>query len=147
MADFGSSRFSANGAGGLHPGTEWVILGVFEEVFQTHHYLAIKFDKGDKKTPIDGISLGLRRLFQAKTITRIVNNAEQDAATVAVPAGSLVDLIKEEVAKLGPGATNNQVREALNKVLPGRHLRIEEDCLYVDAYHKVKVWVRFDLID
>lgn len=146
MADFGSSRFSANGAGGLFPGTEWAILGVFEEVFQTHHYLAIKFDKGDKK-PIEGISLGLRRLYQAKTIRRIVNNAEQDAPTVAVPAGSLVDLIKEEVTKLGPGATNDQVREALNKVLPGKHLRIDEDCLYVDSFHKVKTWISFNLID
>jgi len=146
MADFGSSRFSANGAGGLGPGTEWTILGVFEDVFQTHHYLAIKFTT-DGKTPIDGVSLGLRRLYQAKTITRIVNNAEQEAPTVAVPAGSLVNLVKKEIAALGPGATNDQVREALNKVLPGKRLRIVEDCLYVDAFHKVKTWVRFDLID
>lgn len=145
MADFGSSRFNA--AGGLGPGTEWTILGVFEEVFQTHHYLTIKFDKGDKKTPIDGVSLGLRRIYQAKTVRRIVNNAEQEAATVAVPAGSLVDLIHEEVAKLGPSATNDQVREALNNVLPGKRFRITEDFLYVDAFHKVKTWVRFDLID
>lgn len=146
MADFGSSRFSANGAGGLGPGTEWTILGVFEEVFQTHHYLAIKFTT-DGKTAMAGISLGLRRLFQTKTIRRIVNNVEQDAATVASPSGSLVDLIKEEVAKLGPGATNDQVREALNKVLPGKHLRIDEDCLYVDSFHRVKTWVQFNLID
>lgn len=145
MADFGSSRFNA--LGGLVPGTEWTILGVFEDVFQTHHYLTIKFDKGDKKTPIDGISLGLRRLYQAKTVRRIVNNAEQEAATVATPAGSLVDLIHEEVAKLGPGATNDQVREALNKVLPGKHLRIGEDFLYVDAFHKVKTWIKYDLVD
>ncbi len=146
MADFGSSRFSANGAGGLNPGTEWTILGVFEEVFQTHHYLAIKFTT-DGQTAMAGISLGLRRLFQTKTIRRIVNNAEQDAATVASPSGSLVDLIKKEIAKLGPSATNDQVREALNTVLTGKHLRIDEDCLYVDSFHRVKPWVAFNFFD
>lgn len=145
MADFGSSRFNAAG-GSLRPDTEWLILGVFEEVFQTHHYLTIKFDKGDK-TPIDGVSLGLKRLYQPKTVRRIVNNAEQEAATVATPAGSLVNLIHEEVNKLGPSATNDQVRVALNKVLPGKHLYIGEDFLYVDAFHKVKTWVKYDLVD
>lgn len=146
MADFGSSRFSANGVGGLGPDTEWTILGVFEDVFQTHHYLAIKFTT-DGKTPIDRVSLGLRRLYQAKTVRRIVNNAEQEEATVATPAGSLVDRVKKEIAALGSAPTNDQVREALNKVLPGKHLRIVEDFRYVDAFHKVKTWVRFDLID
>lgn len=145
MADFSSSRFTAAGSV-LYPGSEWTILGVFEEVFQTHHYLAIKFTK-DGTNPIDGVSLGLRRLYQAKTIRRIVNNAEQEAATVAVPGGSLVNLVKNEVAKLGPNATNGQVQKALNEVLPGKRVRIVEDCLYVDTFHKIKTWVRFEIID
>ena len=143
MADFGSSRFSA---GGLYPGFEAKILKVSQESYQSHPFLAILFDDGTGHR-MEGVSLSLRRLYQAKTVRRIVNNAEQDAATVATPTGSLVDLIKEEVNKLGPGATNDQVREALNKVLPGKICRIDTDFEYVDSFHKVKIWFRYDLRD
>ena len=143
MADFGSKRFSA---AGLYPGFEAKILKVSQESYQSHPFLAILFNDGTGH-PIDGLSLGLRRLYQAKTVRRIVNNAEQEAATVATPAGSLVDLIKKEVANLGPGATNDQVREALDKVLPGKICRIGTDFEYVDSFHKVKVWFKYDLVD
>jgi hypothetical protein len=142
---FSSNHFTATDSV-LYPDSEWTILGVFEYIFQTHHYLAIKFTK-DGKNPIDGLSLGLRSLYQAKTIHRIVNNAEQEEATVAVPGGSLVDLVKSEIAKLGPNATNGQVQKALNEVLPGKRVRFIEDCPYIDAFHKVKTWFRYDIID
>lgn len=144
MADFGSKRFSATG---FVPGFEGTILRVSQESYQSHPFLAILFDDGNGQ-PIEGLSLGLRRLYQAKTVRRIVNNAEQEAATVATPAGSLVDLVHEEVSKLGPNATNDQVREALNKVFENKkHIRIDTDFEYVDSFHKVKTWFRYDLID
>lgn len=143
MADFGSSRFSA---AGLYPGFEAKILQTSQESYQSHPFLAILFDDGTGHR-MDGVSLSIKRLYQAKTVRRIVNNAEQEAATVATPSGSLVDRVKEEVAKLGPGATNDQVREALTKVLAGKICRIDTDFEYVDSFHKVKVWFKYDLRD
>jgi hypothetical protein len=142
MADFGSKRFSATG---LYPGFEAKILKVSQESYQSHPFLAILFNDGNDR-PMEGISLSLRRLYQAKTVRRIVNNAEQEAATVATPSGSLVDRVKEKVTTLGPGATNDQVREALNTVLPGKTIRIDTDFEYVDSFHKVKVWFKYDLL-
>ena len=143
MADFGSQRFSA---AGLYPGFEAKILSVSQESYQSHPFLAILFDDGTGHR-MEGVSLSIRRLYQAKTVRRIVNNAEQEAATVANPAGSLVDSVKAKIATLGPSATNDQVREALNQVLPGKICRIGTDFEYVDSFHKVKVWFRYDLRD